>query len=150
MPFTSSIRSPLQPQVPKQFTSFNTSPFSFTSIQPLQNFTLACFHSQLYSFTYSAKVTHQSTQLLLDLSQPLVLYHLQAYLYLKPATIRTQPVQPFPRHHRIHLSHHTVDILYSTLNNHGDITQPCLNTTLTGNHKLTSIPTLNGLYYIIP
>ena len=27
-----------------------------------------------------------------------------------------------------------------TLNNHGDITQPCLTPTLTGNHSLTSIP----------
>ena len=36
-----------------------------------------------------------------------------------------------------------------TLNNHGDITQSCLNLTLTRNHSLISIPTLVHSYYLI-
>ena len=52
--------------------------------------------------------------------------------------IRTQPFQTYPKHpiYTIHLSHHP--IIY-TLNNQGDITQPCVNPTLTGNHSLTTI-----------
>ena len=40
------------------------------------HFSLTDIHSRLSSFSYSTKLTHQSTQFL-PLNQPLVLYHLQ-------------------------------------------------------------------------
>ena len=64
------------------------------------------------------------------------------------ATICTQQLQPFPNHPNIHLSiSQTTPSIY-TLNNHGDITQPCLNPTLTGNHSLTSFPPGHMPYYL--
>ena len=46
-------------------------------------------------------------------SQPLVLYHLQiTAVYLKPATIRTQQLQPFPKRPNIHLLNHTSHISF--------------------------------------
>ena len=63
------------PKYFKQSTSSNGSPFSITmhlthiSITwAPHNFTLTNIHSQLNSFVYSTKLTHQSTQLLLWVS----------------------------------------------------------------------------------
>ena len=62
----------------------------------------------------------------ITLSQPytadLVNNNILKMVNLKHVTIYTQQLQPFPKYPCIHLSHHTS--IY-TLNNHGDITQPC-------------------------
>ena len=98
----------------------------------------------------------------------MALYYLKIKLvYLKPAIILTQKIQPFPicTSHmgcRSHLppSRSHIHIVYSplkcgssiyTFNNHGDTTQPCLNPTLTGNHSFISIltPTLRWTTFLL-
>ena len=53
---------------------------------------------------------------------------------LLPFTLHNS--SPFPS--TLAFASHSTPSIY-TLNNHGDITQPCFNLTLTGNHSLTSI-----------
>ena len=69
-----------------------------------------------------------------------MLYHLQnnSWFISKLLPFRLSSPSPFPSILAV-TSHITLSIY--TLNTHGDITQPCLNTTLTGNHTLTFIPT---------
>ena len=147
---------PCDPRYLKQFTSFNWSPYSFTYIQPLftyleqyHNFPLPIFTPPF--FFHSLYQTHLPLCTTSSLSQPLVLCRQQISLvYLKPAI-------PFPRSSSslfpstpafASLTTPNTYIYIYTLNNHDDITQPCLNPTLTGNYSLTSIPTRTyGLLY---
>ena len=69
-------------------------------------------------------------------------------IYLKLATICLWQFQPFPKHPGINLLRNPIHIYECTLNNHGDITQPYLNPTLTGNNSLTSIPIQTRAYYL--
>ena len=63
-------------------------------------------HSQLYSFAYSIKLTHQSTQLLLYMSQPLVLDHLEITAGFSQSCHHSHAaVTAIPKHPSIHLSH---------------------------------------------
>ena len=153
IPFTTTSAATCDPRYIKQSASSNYSTlnFSLTCIRPsfpylehlitllLPTFTLNNLLSHtlpnsltsLHNFSESATIAVTSVNISWFISNMPQLT-LSSYISFKSTLAFTS---------------HTTPSIYS-LNSHGDITQPCHNPTLTGNHSLTSIPT-RGIHALL-
>ena len=119
-----SIRCNLRPQVLKQSTSSNCSPFSLTCIRPPFPYLEHLIILLLPTFTLIFLLGHTLPNSLISLynftveSATSAVSSANNMVYLEPATIYTQQFQPFSKHPCFHLVHHIIHIFIKQLWRH--------------------------------